>query len=475
MFETEDYNSWDQAGQMASQAFEMYENGEMTMALTQLQEAIEINPNNNAWHFNKGLTLDALDRFEEAIQAYERALALNPDDPETMNCLAVDYTRTGQYDLSLSLFGRIENIDPSFEPCYCNRIITYTEIDQHDKAEEMFYLAQQINPDCPICFYNIGNSLFSRQQFEKAIWCWKKTAMLEPAHPQINYRIAQAYWAGGDPHQARQYFLEELRNAPGDLDVILDFGIFLLKHDDIDAAREKFNRITEFAPNFAPALFYMGELELALGNRLPARRFFKQAISKDSCIPGPRFRLAQLAIEDDDTDDAHDYLRDEYELDICDVDVLLAMGSTFLQIDEPDYATDCFLRVIEEDRDNIDAFYCLGRALVARGEIEGAIQFFEHSITLGRKDMRTLVQTAELYLKTGRLGMAAKTIAVARTLAPTNRQAIRLSMCTQTALLADKLKRRLERSWLYQKFALVLAGYRCRIRRVIRSRIKHDR
>ena len=102
-------------------------------------------------------------------------------------------------------------------------------MDLHEEAEHMFYLAQQINPECPICFYNIGNSLFTRQRYKKAIWCWQRTAQLEPTHPQINYRIAQAYWADGDNENAKEHFLQELRVNPGDTDVILDFGIFLLK------------------------------------------------------------------------------------------------------------------------------------------------------------------------------------------------------------------------------------------------------
>ncbi len=99
MFECDDFSSWDQADQMAIMAFEMYENGEMSMALTQLQEAIEINPSNSSWFFNKGLTLDAMEQFEEAILAYNSALELSPDDPEILNSLAVDYTRLGQYDI----------------------------------------------------------------------------------------------------------------------------------------------------------------------------------------------------------------------------------------------------------------------------------------------------------------------------------------------------------------------------------------
>ena len=95
----------------------------------------------------KALSLDSLGKFDEAIADYEAALALNPCDLEILNSLAVDYTRVGNYDLAIQTFEHIEGLDASFEPCYCNRIITYTEMGLHEQAEQMFYLAQQINPD----------------------------------------------------------------------------------------------------------------------------------------------------------------------------------------------------------------------------------------------------------------------------------------------------------------------------------------
>jgi len=208
VFDDMEFGPYDKAEQKAHKAFELYEDGKMSQALDELQTAIELNPANGSWHFNMALTLDSVSRFEDAIKEYEIALELNPNDMEILNSLAVDYTRTGQYDLAIDTFEHIQDLDPEFEPCYCNRIITYTEMGLHDMAEQMFYLAQQINPDCALCYYNIGNSLFARCEYKKAIHCWMKTAEPEPSHPQINYHIAQALWAENEIERAGQHFLK---------------------------------------------------------------------------------------------------------------------------------------------------------------------------------------------------------------------------------------------------------------------------
>ena len=463
-----DFNSWNDAEKMALHAFELYEEGQMNLALAQLQQAIDINPSNSAWYFNAGLTLDALERFGEAIEAYHIALEVSPDDPEILNSLAVDYTRTANYDLALSTFEQIQNIDPSFEPAYCNRIITYTEMDLHDKAEEMFYLAQQINPDCPICFYNIGNCLFSRRNYKKAIWCWQRTALLEPTHPQINFRIAQAYWADGNKALARVHFLEELRNNPGDKDVLLDFGIFMLKCGEVDSATEKFNRIIELSPDFAPALFYLAEIALKNDDHTEAIHLFTRALKHDPDLPGPRFRLARMAMEAGREDDALDWLKVECELDVADKNILLAMGSMLMKLGETGYATDCFLQIVDEDDQNVEAFTMLGKCLAVQQEYHGACQFFEHAVSLGSADAQTHADLACIYVKLGQLALASKMISEAKAINPKNKEIKKLARVIRFQIFDRNVRQRLINQVMF-RLRLLTAKYKCKIMRAIKK------
>lgn len=380
-FPDPDEHPWNQADMIACEAFELYEKGQMQEALDKLTEAIGLNPSYGAWYFNKGLTLDALERYEEAIECYLRAMELGGEDVEILNSLAVDYTRTCQYDLALETFEKIEVMEPGYEPCYCNRIITYTELEQYDKAEEMFYLAQQIEPDCPICFYNIGNAMFSQGRYERAIWCWKRTAQLDENHPQIFYRIAQACWAAGRLEEAREYFLKEIRREPGNLEVILDFGIFLLQKGEIESAKEKFNRLLELEPEYAPAWFYKGELALNLGRCEEAVECYQRALGADRKLKGPRFRLAQLAADSEPEKAVH-YLHQELSTDLDEPDVLLAMGWLCARLGQHETACRCFLRVLDQDRIEPMAFYGLSLCLAIRREYEAAEQCLKQAISL---------------------------------------------------------------------------------------------
>ena len=452
-FENMEFSSYDKAEHKALKAFEFYEDGKIPQALAELQVALDINPSNGSWHFNKALTLDAINRFDDAISEYEIALQLNPDDLEILNSLAVDYTRTGQYDLAIDTFEHIQQFDPHFEPCYCNRIITYTEMGQHDLAEQMFYLAQQINPDCALCYYNIGNSLFVRGRYKKAICCWLRTAELEPTHPQINYRIAQAYWSDADSACAREHFLDELRVSPGDVDVILDFGLFLLEVGDIESAKEKFNRILELRPGFATALFYLGEIAFNNADYERAKQLFNEALQKDKTLTGPRYRLAQCALMAGQKQEARNHLLCEVQLAPEDTNTLVSMGSMFLVIGDTDYATQCLLRAVELDCANADAYHYLGLANAIKDRFQHAVEFFGHTLDIRPNDVRALRDSAALYLAMGRLADAAERIKKALSLADDDSQLKtldrRIRLVRTTGQIADFLWQLSSRFILY--------------------------
>ena len=81
IFDEQPYNSYDGSEQKAQKAFELYEDGKITQAITELNEALETNPANCALHFNKALSLDSLGKFEDAIGDYEAALCIEPVRP----------------------------------------------------------------------------------------------------------------------------------------------------------------------------------------------------------------------------------------------------------------------------------------------------------------------------------------------------------------------------------------------------------
>jgi tetratricopeptide (TPR) repeat protein len=416
------FEPWADAERTAQKAWELFETGDVPQALEALTSALDQNPANASWHFDKALALDALENYEEAVREYKTALECNPDDVEILNCLAVDYTRMRLYDLAMDTFERIHQLAPDFEPAYCNSIITAAEMDHHEQAEQIFYMAQQLDPNCPMCFYNMGNSLFVRGEYKRAIWCWQRTASLDHNHPEINHRIAQAYWASSQFEQARKHFLAELRMNASSIAAMYDFGLLLLELGETESAKEKFHRILEFDPDFAHAWHYLGEVHLNSGNHEEAVRHFKTAIEKNCDLVGPRFRLAQCAMATNCPLEATRYLREEFAQEPQDPEVLLAMASMFEQLENYEMALACLFNIATEDR-SAQAWHHIGLVFAQKGNMAEAVCCLNKSLDMTPADPETLKHLAQVYLVIGEVEPAREMLATARILAPRDKEA----------------------------------------------------
>ena len=58
-----------------------YQQGHWDVAMGHFQKAVKADPNSAAAHYNVGLTLDKMNKHDEATGAFKKALELAPNDP----------------------------------------------------------------------------------------------------------------------------------------------------------------------------------------------------------------------------------------------------------------------------------------------------------------------------------------------------------------------------------------------------------
>ena len=65
-------------------------------ALEAYDEAIRINPEDTATLYNRGVVLAELGKFEDAIEACDEAMRLDPDDPMVLRARSAALRALGQ-------------------------------------------------------------------------------------------------------------------------------------------------------------------------------------------------------------------------------------------------------------------------------------------------------------------------------------------------------------------------------------------
>jgi tetratricopeptide (TPR) repeat protein len=109
-------------------------NKNFTKAITLLDKAIEVYPNNFELNFKLGLIYNILGKLNESINYYKKSVAINPN----------------------------------FSPAYCNLGIIYDKLNNKDLAIKNYLTAIKINPKNSNAHYNLANTYFNIEDFNNA-------------------------------------------------------------------------------------------------------------------------------------------------------------------------------------------------------------------------------------------------------------------------------------------------------------------
>ncbi|MBN2296618.1 MAG: tetratricopeptide repeat protein [Pirellulales bacterium] len=420
-------NDWMDAEARVERAHKLYQKGRWVEAAAELRAAIEANPYNASWYFNLGLTLEAMEDYSKACEAYESAKELESDDIETLNCLGVNLTRIGHYAESLECFETIEKIDPTYEPCYCNRIVTYTEFGQHDEAELMFYMARQFMEECPLCYFNIGTSHYMRNNYDRAIDCWKQVLRLDSKHSQTHSRIGDAYWAKGDLQKAREHYQAELEAHGEDIEALLDLGEVLLELDELESAEAQFRRVVKLQPDNAAAYFCLGELAEKREEPNTAEACYRKTLSLDASYSGVHARLARLMLHRGKNTQAAKHLQAELRKAGDDPTSLQEIGELLIEARLTDKAHKVLSKLVQLQPNDAHAQHNLAVSCFMMDRLDEGILHCRKALKLNPDYPLALYNMALAHLHKDQIDRARRYAARAMTLAPQDENIQRLA------------------------------------------------
>jgi Flp pilus assembly protein TadD len=154
---------------LAAQALQCHRAGNVADAINHYDRILALAPRFSEVHNNRGLALAELGMFEQAEQAYRRADEIRPHNPETL----------------------------------CNWGTVLTQLDRHDEAEEKVRCAIAANPRFAGAYNNLGLILKERGRMIEARLAFEQAIRLSPRSTSYYDNLAALRtFASGDPHLA---------------------------------------------------------------------------------------------------------------------------------------------------------------------------------------------------------------------------------------------------------------------------------
>lgn len=200
--------------------------GDPKKAVDLIGRAIEINPNGEATHNNRGAALQQLGDWQAAVAEFDRAIELRKDYAEPHYNRANVLKDQKQWEAALAGYGRALALKPDYPDAWSNRGIVLAELHQREAALASYDRAIWLKNDFPQAHFNRANVLCQLRRWDAALAGYDRAISLKGDY-------AEAYCNRG-------FALHELRR--------------------LDEALASCNRAIEINPQYAEAYCNRGIL-----------------------------------------------------------------------------------------------------------------------------------------------------------------------------------------------------------------------
>ncbi len=186
------------------------------LAIDAYKKAISLQPSNFRAYFNLGSVYESMGQFKEAADAYKHATTLTPTpykdyDPATqllMASFALGNTlaSAGQHTEAIATFQQIAKNRPTAPTPLYNIGLSYAAMGNQPEAIKAFQQALDLfkkrladdpeyqNPTFALTYYNLGVAYSKSEQYAQAAEAFKQALALAPDHAEAHYNLGLVYY-----------------------------------------------------------------------------------------------------------------------------------------------------------------------------------------------------------------------------------------------------------------------------------------
>lgn len=128
-------------------------------------------------------SLERMERYEEALELFEKSLRQNPDPQELASIyvhMASCRKDLGRYPEALEALDEAERLNPTLKEIYNLKGFCLYKLKKHEKAIEAFEKAIEIDPGSAIDYANIGSNLRELGHMQEALRLYEMALELDP-------------------------------------------------------------------------------------------------------------------------------------------------------------------------------------------------------------------------------------------------------------------------------------------------------
>jgi serine/threonine-protein kinase len=271
-----------------------------------------------------GATLFTTGRAKEAVEAFGRALAANPEDFEALLGLGRALEKTGDDAAAEASLKRAIDLQPSSFAAYNHLGALYYHQGRYRDAAQMFRKASQMAPDSYRAFNNLGGASTMACDFAAANEAYRKALAMQPNNAGANSNLGLNLLCTGHYTEATALLEAAVKLAPDDFRVWENLGDAYAGQGRTDKATEAYSRSLTLARNYLRLNPKDTQAHQAVatgfaktGNTVDAQEPMRQALILDPKNPDVLANAATIAALAGRQAEAIDWLRKAVDAGFC--------------------------------------------------------------------------------------------------------------------------------------------------------------
>ncbi len=346
-----------------------------------------------------------------AVAAYERALTLGAEDPQTPYLLALLYEDWGRIDDAVEMLGVALQRDGTYAPAWFHLGRTRLDMGDVRTAVAVARRAVELDPSNAAHHTGLGRALRRAGRHGEAITALREAISLDPDHPGAHQLLGLTLRARGDHAEADRHldmisrystevvhdpWLQEAMGHAASVDTRLAWARSYLDVRQLDNALKLLRELAQTYPDHAEVLRRLGETYARGGKNKLAARAYARAADMEPFDVSTRRALAESLLITGDLDGAEREVTQVLSTDPDDVDAGVIQAAILLRRGAVDDAIDRLDKLMARRVNHVAGHYWLGEALMTSRRYEEAVVVYERLLEL-RPDLdsaRQQLQTA---------------------------------------------------------------------------------
>jgi len=342
-------------------------------------ERTERNADLAAAYHGLGLAYTGLEKFEDAIAAYQRAMRNVSDWAHTHAALASVYTNMHRYAEALDAYKVAVVLDPNDEMIHHQLGNVYSKRGERSAAMQHQQRAIAIAPEFAAAHYQLGLLYAQEKRWTDAIASYRKAYTHDEMLVEALYNLAQASLRVGNPSAAREQMalfekrkatltpLYQLRGAlqreQGTVEraqILTNIARLYLKNGFYEKAVWEYQKALGMAPQLVLAYNGLGIAYAMLGKYSEAVTAQQKALELQPNFAKASAGLGLVSLRQNQTEAALEHYQRAVDSDPQFLEAHLKIGFILLNQERYAEAIDTYRTILKIKPDDPEIYYNLG-------------------------------------------------------------------------------------------------------------------